>query len=1752
MNRRRQTDTLLCTPSRFSGFFPTTYRFILPLLAFCWLAFPLSAKITNSVASGAWSAPGTWDNGVPADGDQITVSAAHTVSLTANVNFVLPASSLTVNGTLNLGAFTCRVTTTTVSANATVVQNSIAGLPAPINLMATTLSLHPASTYSYTGNQTGLTGIHPTYGHLSYASTSGSNGTLDVNLNVAGNFTINNPGAGEIRFGSSTNHSHTIGGNLSIAGGNAVGSAGTANVALDINGNFTIANTATFKACAAAGNLTVNLAGNYVQNGTISSPGAGIFNLILGGGASSTLGGAAALSLPLLTLSKTGGANAALAQHLTITKKLDFISGKLQTANFNLTLATAAPITNASGATGFVETNGTGRLIVTQVSPGATFPVGVGSFTPLSMVPTLSTSSFGVRVVDGFSAEIPGCNGFVTDDAVKKMWIVTRESGTALIMNMTLTWNGSDEGTTFNRTVCGIVQYLSGDWEVPVPNAATGSDPYQRGRLFANVFEGTFGVLDNSASVNLAAPTANSNSPLCEGDTLTLKRISAAVPGAVYQWSKQSGGFNPPAGPDATINGVALSDSGNYVLTLSKYGCNYTSTAVPVIVNALPVCAIGDETVVCTQTNGHVYSAPIGLASYAWTISGNGTISGPANGPQVTVNAGAPGSFTLSLTVTNSAGCTADCSLEVTVVPRPTGALSGSTIICAGESTELSIAVTGMGPWSGTLSDGTPFSGADSPILVNVSPANTTTYTLGTLSDAKCAATPNDLSGSATVTIDVLQVFQVTGDGGYCSGGDGAPVGLSGSETGVFYQLYLNGVETDDPEAGTGAAIDFGPQPGAGTYTVVATRGSTECTATMGGSVVVTINPLPIVSLVLGDDQASVSEPPVLLTGGTPGGGTYSGPGVAGGAINPFLAGLGAHVITYTVTDNNGCSNTATDLFTVMPDPGVNLLVEVPDSAECGEKFTVDIVEVTGFTDIGTLQFSVGWDLSVFMLMGTEATVLNNTAPLTGLIRDTLIYSWSDDNPPYGLTLPDDSLLLRLTFKPLKCDAGGKISIVGKPRVIEASNSGFGVVPVTVLNTHEITIQDTHPPVFTGAPANTSVSCDAVPQPGLATATDNCDTLVAVVYDGQTLANGSCAGQYTITRVWRATDDCNNSTTTTQVLQVFDTTPPTFTRPADVTLALDSTCNYDASLPFTGNATNLLDNCSPPDSLILTFTDVVAEGAGSMITITRTWHLVDDCGNDAPAQVQLIKIVDNTPPKITCPAGGSLISGNADCVYTVTGGILDPTASDNCGIEELAYTAGGAFNGSGPGTLDGVVLPVGTTVILWTVTDINGHTANCSFTVKVEDCAGISGKLIWEGDDVSGVAQATVFLSGDAIDSDGPTVADGLYTLIAGANGNFVVTPEKPAPPADPLNGVAANDALAIQNHLSGAIPITDPYKLIAADINLSNSVTQQDADLIRQVLKGSAYALEFFINNPWRFVPTPDPGPGFPGYNPPPNPFTAPIPESRVLTGVSGGATGQDFYGIKTGDVNASANPLLHPVSTDPLTLLVADQALETGAECTVVFTASAFGGLAGLQMALAFDPVRMQFLAAETGGSALGFATDDFGLYTVESGEIRAVWTYPAARDLHEGDRVFALRFKVLQGGVRLGEVLGLKPKALAPAAFTAALGSAGLQLVFTETTGTTLAPAEAAGVRLLQNKPNPFDGATTIGFVLPEPCPVQLRILDAMGREVFRQDKTGTAGYQEITVQVDHTAATGVLYYELTTPFGSLTRRMIATRR
>ena len=106
-------------------------------------------------------------------------------------------------------------------------------------------------------------------------------------------------------------------------------------------------------------------------------------------------------------------------------------------------------------------------------------------------------------------------------------------------------------------------------------------------------------------------------------------------------------------------------------------------------------------------------------------------------------------------------------------------------------------------------------------------------------------------------------------------------------------------------------------------YTVTATDIATCMDTTFA---TITVNSLPIVLLTLNPDTVCINSAPYALTGGSPSGGIYSGTGVSGGNFDPAAATSGTHIITYSYSDINGCTDTATAQLFVDVCTGINQL----------------------------------------------------------------------------------------------------------------------------------------------------------------------------------------------------------------------------------------------------------------------------------------------------------------------------------------------------------------------------------------------------------------------------------------------------------------------------------------------------------------------------------------------------------------------------------------------------------------------------------------------------------------------------------------------------------------------------------------------------------------------------------------------------------------------------------------------------------
>lgn len=175
----------------------------------------------------------------------------------------------------------------------------------------------------------------------------------------------------------------------------------------------------------------------------------------------------------------------------------------------------------------------------------------------------------------------------------------------------------------------------------------------------------------------------------------------------------------------------------------------------------------------------------------------------------------------------------------------------------------------------------------------------------------------------------------------------------------------------------------------------------------------------------------------------------------------------------------------------------------------------------------------------------------------------------------------------------------------------------------------------------------------------------------------------------------------------------------------------------------------------------------------------------------------------------------------------------------------------------------------------------------------------ICGTVLLEQDSISGVKDVIVNLTGAEAQTD-TTDSNGDYSFTVSTLGSYTVTPSKNI---NKLNGVTSADVTAIQQHVANIILINNSYKRIAADVNKNNSISTIDATILNQARLGNPVALNY-LNPSWTFVAS--------SYNLtlPPSPSTVPTgyPKSISFT-LTTDTSGLNFYGLKRGDVNGSAD---------------------------------------------------------------------------------------------------------------------------------------------------------------------------------------------------------------------------------------------------
>jgi hypothetical protein len=210
------------------------------------------------------------------------------------------------------------------------------------------------------------------------------------------------------------------------------------------------------------------------------------------------------------------------------------------------------------------------------------------------------------------------------------------------------------------------------------------------------------------------------------------------------------------------------------------------------------------------------------------------------------------------------------------------------------------------------------------------------------------------------------------------------------------------------------------------------------------------------------------------------------------------------------------------------------------------------------------------------------------------------------------------------------------------------------------------------------------------------------------------------------------------------------------------------------------------------------------------------------------------------------------------------------------------------------------------------------------------------------------------------------TSTDNNLSLSSSAKGHYEFTmPDgadytiRPFLDKDHLNGVSTYDLVLINQHILGVKEFSSPYQYIAADVNLSGTITAFDIVQIRQLILN--IIPRFPNNTSWRFIDMDQP------IN---SKYSAlqmkASHEEKTIRDLSGDRLGMDFLGIKIGDIDGSAVPNQSAVANGrqhkgKMRLAIDNQTLKKGEIFSVPFQAINLDEITGCQFTLQFKNLKL-----------------------------------------------------------------------------------------------------------------------------------------------------------------------------------------------
>jgi len=569
---------------------------------------------------------------------------------------------------------------------------------------------------------------------------------------------------------------------------------------------------------------------------------------------------------PSAGLSSTTGASVTTSP-ATSTSYTVTVSDAHSCTSTDVSSITVNPIPIVNAGNDLSICNGSGQNTLVGFSPAN----GTWSGTGVTSLGVFTPSTLG-NVTLTYSVTQNGCTG--TDQI-----IVT-------VINPTAANAGVDQGVCLNSASINLSGTpSSGNWSGDPLVTGTGVfTPSSVGThtLTYTIGSGSCLATDQIIITVYSLPTVLVNDPIiCAGEQTTLTATGSAGLGPYsYSWSPSTG-LSSSTGTSVSTSPLTNT---SFTVTVTDANSCSASDVSSITVNPIPIVNAGSDVSVCNTPNANTLT---GFSPSGGTWTGIGVTGTGDFTPTST------GSFVLTYTYTDGNSCINSDSLIISVTDPGTVNAGLNDSICLNAS-PLQLSGTPVGGnWTG--SNYVNSTGEFTPSQVGTYPLY---YTVG---QGTCAI-------SDTLVITTLELPEITGLGATICAFDTVTLAVSGANGTGNYNFIWSPSDSLSSTVGTSVnAFPIVNQDYIVTLTDIA-----GCTDQL--TIPVVVNQLPIVNAGA-DLTVCFTSIPTVLSGESPSGGLWYGPGVLNGEFVPPV--VGTQTIYYTYTDaSTGCINLDSILIT--------------------------------------------------------------------------------------------------------------------------------------------------------------------------------------------------------------------------------------------------------------------------------------------------------------------------------------------------------------------------------------------------------------------------------------------------------------------------------------------------------------------------------------------------------------------------------------------------------------------------------------------------------------------------------------------------------------------------------------------------------------------------------------------------------------------------------------------------------------------